>query len=65
MYPPMHLDAELNEDGTVRKPGQDYYLKPMNCPMHHLIYRARGGPTANFRCDSSSSAASTGMRNPA
>ncbi|MCV6977072.1 threonine--tRNA ligase [Mycobacterium bourgelatii] len=42
MYPPMHLDAELNEDGTVRKPGQDYYLKPMNCPMHHLIYRARG-----------------------
>lgn len=42
MYPPMHLDAELNDDGTVRKPGQDYYLKPMNCPMHHLIYRSRG-----------------------
>lgn len=42
MYPPMHLDAELNPDGTVRKPGQDYYLKPMNCPMHHLIYRSRG-----------------------
>jgi threonyl-tRNA synthetase len=42
MYPPMHIDAEYNEDGTVRKPGQDYYLKPMNCPMHHLIYRARG-----------------------
>jgi threonyl-tRNA synthetase len=42
MYPPMHLDAEYNADGTVRKPGQDYYLKPMNCPMHHLIYRARG-----------------------
>ncbi|MCV7068508.1 threonine--tRNA ligase [Mycolicibacterium farcinogenes] len=42
MYPPMHIDAEFNEDGTVRKPGQDYYLKPMNCPMHHLIYRARG-----------------------
>lgn len=42
MYPPMHLDAEFNPDGTVRKPGQDYYLKPMNCPMHHLIYRARG-----------------------
>ncbi len=41
-YPPMHLDAEFNDDGTVRKPGQDYYLKPMNCPMHHLIYRARG-----------------------
>src|SRR5271163_2661367 len=42
MFPPMHIDAEFNEDGTVRKPGQDYYLKPMNCPMHHLIYRSRG-----------------------
>lgn len=42
MYPPMHLDAEFNDDGTVRKPGQNYYLKPMNCPMHHLIYRSRG-----------------------
>jgi threonyl-tRNA synthetase len=42
MFPPMHVDAEFNADGTVRKPGQDYYLKPMNCPMHHLIYRARG-----------------------
>jgi threonyl-tRNA synthetase len=42
MFPPMHLDAELAEDGTVRKPGQDYYLKPMNCPMHCLIFRGRG-----------------------
>ena len=42
MFPPMHLDAEHNEDGTVRKPGQDYYLKPMNCPMHCLIFRSRG-----------------------
>ncbi|KLO38254.1 threonine--tRNA ligase [Mycobacterium nebraskense] len=42
MFPPMHLDAELGEDGTVRKPGQDYYLKPMNCPMHTLIFRSRG-----------------------
>ncbi len=42
MFPPMHLDAEHNEDGTVRKPGQDYFLKPMNCPMHCLIYRSRG-----------------------
>ena len=42
MFPPMHIDEELNADGTVRKPGQNYYLKPMNCPMHHLIYRARG-----------------------
>ncbi len=42
MYPPMHLDAELDEAGNVRKPGQDYYLKPMNCPFHDLIFRSRG-----------------------
>jgi threonyl-tRNA synthetase len=42
MFPPMHVDAELDDDGTVRKPGQDYYLKPMNCPMHNLIFGARG-----------------------
>lgn len=42
MFPPMHIDAEYNEDGSLRKPGQDYYLKPMNCPMHCLIFRARG-----------------------
>ena len=42
MFPPMHLDAELGPDGEVRKPGQDYYLKPMNCPFHSLIFRARG-----------------------
>ena len=42
MFPAMHLDEERAEDGTVRKPGQDYYLKPMNCPFHNLIYRSRG-----------------------
>jgi threonyl-tRNA synthetase len=42
MFPPMHLDAELNADGEATKPGQDYYLKPMNCPFHNLIYRSRG-----------------------
>ncbi len=42
MFPPMHLDAEYDEQGAARKPGQDYYLKPMNCPMHTLIYRSRG-----------------------
>ncbi len=26
----------------MRKPAQDYYLKPMNCPMHNLIFRSRG-----------------------
>jgi threonyl-tRNA synthetase len=42
MYPPMHLDEERDADGTVRRPGQNYYLKPMNCPFHNLIYGARG-----------------------
>jgi threonyl-tRNA synthetase len=30
MYPPMELDD-----------GQQYYLKPMNCPFHVLIFKAR------------------------
>ncbi|MCP1414277.1 threonine--tRNA ligase [Paenarthrobacter sp. A20] len=42
MFPAMQVDAEYNDDGTVRKPAQDYYLKPMNCPMHNLIFRSRG-----------------------
>jgi len=42
MYPPMHVDEERDADGVVRKQGQDYYLKPMNCPFHCLIFRARG-----------------------
>ncbi|GAB3549524.1 threonyl-tRNA synthetase [Actinopolyspora lacussalsi] len=42
MFPPMHLDEEYDENGELRKPGQDYYLKPMNCPFHNLIYRSRG-----------------------
>ncbi len=41
MFPPIHLDEERNEDGAVTKQGIDYYLKPMNCPMHILIYRER------------------------
>jgi threonyl-tRNA synthetase len=42
MYPPMHLDATHDAEGNVVKPGQDYYLKPMNCPFHCLIFRSRG-----------------------
>jgi len=30
MFPPMELDG-----------GQEYYLKPMNCPFHILIYKSR------------------------
>ena len=40
MYPPMVMDEELNEDGTVKKQGQKYYMKPMNCPFHNLIYQS-------------------------
>ncbi len=42
MYPPMHLDEERDAEGNVRRQGQNYYLKPMNCPMHNLIFRSRG-----------------------
>ena len=42
MYPPMHLDEERDAEGNVRRAGADYYLKPMNCPFHNLIYRSRG-----------------------
>ncbi|HEU4947124.1 MAG TPA: threonine--tRNA ligase [Kribbella sp.] len=42
MYPAMHLDEERGADGEIRKQGQDYYLKPMNCPMHNLVYQSRG-----------------------
>lgn len=42
MYPPMHLDEEHDQEGNVTKQGQDYYLKPMNCPMHNLIFASKG-----------------------
>lgn len=42
MYPPMRVDEERNEDGSIKRAGADYYLKPMNCPFHNLIYRSRG-----------------------
>ena len=35
MFPPMHLDDVGGEGGV------NYYLKPMNCPFHILIYRSR------------------------
>jgi len=41
MFPPLRVDEELDESGAVLKQGSDYYLKPMNCPMHILIYAER------------------------
>nr|WP_229503251.1 threonine--tRNA ligase [Nesterenkonia sedimenti] len=42
MWPAISMDEEVDEDGNITKQGQDYYLKPMNCPMHILIYKERG-----------------------
>lgn len=42
MFPPIRMDEERDAEGNVTKQGQDYYLKPMNCPMHILIYKERG-----------------------
>jgi threonyl-tRNA synthetase len=41
MFPAMHLDEAVDDEGNVTRQGADYYLKPMNCPMHILIYRSR------------------------
>ncbi|MBX3093249.1 MAG: threonine--tRNA ligase [Cryobacterium sp.] len=41
MFPPIVMDEEHDADGHVTKQGVDYYLKPMNCPMHILIYKER------------------------
>ena len=40
MYPPMVMDEEYHADGTVKRAGQKYYMKPMNCPFHNLIYKS-------------------------
>ena len=41
MFPPIVMDEERDAEGNITKAGQDYYLKPMNCPMHILIYKER------------------------
>ena len=41
MFPPIVMDEERDAEGNITKQGQDYYLKPMNCPMHILIYKER------------------------
>ena len=37
MFPPIRMDEEVDAEGHITKQGVDYYLKPMNCPMHILI----------------------------
>ena len=41
MYPPMIMDEELHADGTIKRAGQQYSMKPMNCPFHNLIFQSR------------------------
>ncbi len=41
MYPPMIMDEELHADGTIKRAGQQYYMKPMNCPFHNLSFQSR------------------------
>jgi len=41
MFPPIVMDEERDANGEITKQGHDYYLKPMNCPMHILIYKER------------------------
>ncbi len=41
MFPPMKLDQECDHEGNVTKQGQDYYLKPMNCPFHILVVKSQ------------------------
>jgi len=42
MFPPMQIDEVRNDKGEITRAGVEYYLKPMNCPFHILIYRSRG-----------------------
>ncbi|HLT67658.1 MAG TPA: threonine--tRNA ligase, partial [Microbacterium sp.] len=41
IWPSIRMDEERDDEGHVTKQGADYYLKPMNCPMHILIYKER------------------------
>ncbi|MFB9070286.1 threonine--tRNA ligase [Citricoccus parietis] len=43
MFPPMQIDEQRDPvTDEITKQGQNYYLKPMNCPMHNLIFASRG-----------------------
>ena len=54
MYAPLAIDEV------------DYYLKPMNCPFHILIYKSQAcAPTATCRCAGPSWARSTATSAPA
>ena len=39
MFPPMEVDGK-----------EEYYLEPMNCPLHILVYKAASAPIESCRC---------------
>jgi threonyl-tRNA synthetase len=41
MFPPIKIDEQRNSAGEIVRQGVDYYLKPMNCPFHILIFKSR------------------------
>ena len=53
MFPPMELDG-----------GHQYYLKPMNCPFHVLIFKSRQRSYRELHSGCSNSDPSTGTRSP-
>jgi threonyl-tRNA synthetase len=66
MFPPLRVDEEIDETGAVVKQGTDYYLKPMNCPMHILIYaeRARSYRDLPMRLARTARCTATSSREP-
>jgi threonyl-tRNA synthetase len=44
MYPPIRIHEEAEAGGAAAESGdgdaEKYYLKPMNCPHHHVLFRA-------------------------
>ncbi len=40
IYTHLIMDEEHHSDGTIKRAGQQYYMKPMNCPFHNLIYQS-------------------------
>ncbi len=45
MYPPMRMLEDAEAGGSMAEAaegeGEKYYLKPMNCPHHHMIFQAQ------------------------
>ena len=63
MFPPMHLDEEVDDEGNITKQGQDYYLEADELPdAQPDLPRAGDAATGSCRCAWPSSARSTATR---